>query len=341
MKAKYHEALFLVFVGIFVLLPSASRADWSRNVTLNGEHVNPLWFDIARHAIKQESDYCTVENEDWVREYVIMYLLSQQKFQPASFTADISQPERPIADRPITELTDNQILKLAENPATIQLTSLLMRNKRKTHLRKLTEELEPISINAIRKYYDNLKSEGHPVIVDAVYVKRRQLIIPKGDISDAVERRLAKGDDFMDLYAEFDPGFNHAIEGQHWYLVKNAGAVPVPDKKSGKVQESFLDWNRNVRNGEILGPINYRNNSIFYIQIVDKVHLDLVLLDKGLPGQPNYAKDWIRKQLERRRLPQSKKILREQATVLVYGKLVYADESSYNCGRYLKRYSSH
>ena len=163
----------------------------------------------------------------------------------------------------------------------------------------------------------------------------------RGDISDAVERRLAKGDDFMDLYAEFDPGFNHAIEGQHWYLVKKAGAVPIPDKKPGKLQEFFTDWNRNVRNGEILGPINYRNNSIFYIQIVDKVHLDLVLLDKGLPGQPNYAKDWIRKQLEHRRLPKSKKILREQATVLVDGKLVYADESSYNCGRYLKRYSSH
>jgi len=335
---KLFEALFIVFIGFFAFAPSTSRAVWSDSVALNGEYIDPIWFDIARHAIERESDYCVVDNEDWIREYVVMYFLIQQEIQSVVSNVDSSQTEGIVAG----SLTDKQILELAKNPATLQMSGLVMRGKRKLYLRKITEDLKPVPAKVIRNFYRKLKSEEHPAIVDAVYVKRRQLIVPKGEISDAIERRIAKGDDFMDLYAEFDPVFNHAIEGKHWYLVKKHGSVLDPDMNPGNIQEYFSDWNRNVRNGEILGPIEYQDgSSIFYIQIVGKVHRDLVRLNSGLPGQPNHTKDWIRKHLEFKRLPQSKKVLRDNANVLVDGKLVYADETSFNCGRHYKSHYIH
>lgn len=334
---RYIQSSFIVFTLLLALAPSASRAVSSGNVTLNGEHVNPLWFDIAQHAIERESDYCLVENEDWIREYVIMYLLMQQEFQPANSALEPRRSDQ-LATLP---LTDSQILKVAKNPATLRIAGFLMRGKRRYLLKKLTEELKPVSANSIKKFYEKLKAEEHPAIVDAVYVKRRQLIVPKGEVSEAVEQRLAKGADIIDLSARFDPGFNHAIEGKHWYLVKKPGLVPVPDMNPGNLHDRYPDWNRNVRNGEILGPIEGRNGSVSYIQVVGKVHRELVTLNKGLPGDPSHIKDWIRKHLEYKRLPKAKKILREQATVFADNKLVHADESFYNCGRYYKRYIVH
>jgi len=145
----------------------------------------------------------------------------------------------------------------------------------------------------------------------------------------------------MDLYAEFDPVFNHAIEGKHWYLVIKRSSMPASSMNLGNLQSIYPDWNRNVRNGEVLGPYENQVGSVSYIQIVGKVYKELVSLNRGLPGQPNYIKDWIRKRLESKRLPQTKKLLREKATVLVDSKLVHADESSFNCGRYDKPYIIH
>ena len=72
----FSKSIRTTLFTLTVLLPLVSTAQ-IETVTLNGEHIDTRLLETAQRNIRKESDYCVKEYPDWVREFVVMLLLTQ------------------------------------------------------------------------------------------------------------------------------------------------------------------------------------------------------------------------------------------------------------------------
>lgn len=173
------------------------------------------------------------------------------------------------------------------------------------------------------------------MVSDLVVVKTRQLRIQGEENLEKVLSRMEDGADVMDLYDEFNPGYRHDLEANSWLPIAQAGKADWSYLFLEGSISGFSDYDRNVKKGQILGPRKGRDDTYWFIQIVDRLQMDRVTLKEGIPGEPEFLRKRIVRKLESGRFPALKRKLREAVDVRVNGERVIADTRTYLCGLYV------
>ena len=75
---KTHAVLKAILLVFAIALPSSAFTQ-VETVTLNGDFIDRQLLTTAQQHIRKESDYCVKENPDWVREFVVMLILTRSE----------------------------------------------------------------------------------------------------------------------------------------------------------------------------------------------------------------------------------------------------------------------